>query len=329
MCLTPARAAAAMKLRCSSRRNSDSAADTMKSRSTPARARSAAAPSAYVATATSLPGISGAREASRTMSRGCRSASWRATRPPTAPVEPVIARVMWRRTGSLAFRFPTAQGCTDWSQTAGKCRESMRLGTKPQRIAAAVRQARARPAPARTSPAPRRARPRGPSRRRCRSRRTAGPSRRRPRRSAARCPTRRRRRRPSSRPGRRSGPAVHALDLGDQRDRGGGGRAADGGGRVQGLGQLERGGRELGVLGGVHDAGDVGGQVHDVRQVQHERRLGHVHRRSSAARARRRPSGRRTRAPRGPSTTGPGSRRARGRARRRRSGGWCRPAPAR
>ena len=30
----------------------------------------------------------------------------------------------------------------------------------------------------------------------------------------------------------------------------------------------------------VADAGDVGGQVHDVGQVQHERRLGHVHRRA-------------------------------------------------
>ena len=60
-------------------------------------------------------------------------------------------------------------------------------------------------------------------------------------------------------------PAVHALDLVDQRDRGRRGRAADGGGGVQRLGQLQRGGRQLGVLGGVHDAGDVGGQVHDVR----------------------------------------------------------------
>ena len=30
----------------------------------------------------------------------------------------------------------------------------------------------------------------------------------------------------------------------------------------------------------VHHAGDVGGEVHDVGQVQHERRLGHVHRRA-------------------------------------------------
>ena len=30
----------------------------------------------------------------------------------------------------------------------------------------------------------------------------------------------------------------------------------------------------------MDDAGDVGGQVHDVGQVQHERRLGHVHRRA-------------------------------------------------
>ena len=52
------------------------------------------------------------------------------------------------------------------------------------------------------------------------------------------------------------------------------GRAADGGRGVQRLGQLER--RHGG--GVVHDAGDVGGQVHDVGQVQHERRLGHVHR---------------------------------------------------
>src|SRR4029453_11967959 len=52
------------------------------------------------------------------------------------------------------------------------------------------------------------------------------------------------------------------------------GGAADGGGRVQRFGELERGdGRRV-----VDHAGDVGGQGHDVGQVQHERRLGDVHR---------------------------------------------------
>ena len=54
------------------------------------------------------------------------------------------------------------------------------------------------------------------------------------------------------------------------------GSAAHGGRRVQCLGELERG---HGVRV-VHDAGHVGGEVHDVRQVQDERRLGHVHRRA-------------------------------------------------
>ena len=66
--------------------------------------------------------------------------------------------------------------------------------------------------------------------------------------------------------------ALHALDLTDQVARDGGRRTADRRGRVQRGGQAERGG----AVGG--DAGDVGGQVHHVRQVQHERGLGHVHR---------------------------------------------------
>ncbi len=51
--------------------------------------------------------------------------------------------------------------------------------------------------------------------------------------------------------------------------------AADG---CSAVGQVERGPRR--VRGVVDDAGDVGGQVHDVGQVQHERRLRHVHRRA-------------------------------------------------
>ena len=73
---------------------------------------------------------------------------------------------------------------------------------------------------------------------------------------------------------------AHALDLVDQRDRGRGGRAADGRRGVQRLGQLQRRGRQLRVLRGMHDAGHVGGQVHHVGQVQHERRLGDVHARA-------------------------------------------------
>ena len=128
---------------------------------------------------------------------------------------------------------------------------------------------------------------------------------------------------PAHRPGVAA--AVHPLDLGDQRGRLEGGGAADGGGGVQRRGEVE-GGDGLGV---VDDPGDVGGQVHHVGQVQHERRLGHVHRR--AVRLER--VGDRAhgvlvllevlRRPR------PGWRPAPGRARRRRCGGWCRPAPAR
>src|SRR5690606_24814334 len=68
--------------------------------------------------------------------------------------------------------------------------------------------------------------------------------------------------------------AVHALDLGDQRLGDGGGGAADGRGGVQGGGELEGADR----IGVGDDPGDVAGQVHDVGQVQDERRLGHVHR---------------------------------------------------
>ena len=127
--------------------------------------------------------------------------------------------------------------------------------------------------------------------------RTVSPSTHRP--SAARCPTRRRRRRPSSRPGRRSGRGPCPRSRRSARPRPSVGvppTAADGCSASASC----RDEVDSSVLGVVHDAGDVGGEVHDVGQVQHERRLGDVHRRSSAAPARRRPSGRRTRAPRGP-----------------------------
>src|SRR3546814_19535911 len=67
---------------------------------------------------------------------------------------------------------------------------------------------------------------------------------------------------------------VHALDRGDQLGGRVVGRPADGRRRVQGSGEVERGD----ARGVVDHAGDVGGQVHHVGQVQHERRLGHVHR---------------------------------------------------
>ena len=64
------------------------------------------------------------------------------------------------------------------------------------------------------------------------------------------------------------------LELGDRRRGDVRRRAAHGGRGVQRGGERERGD----VVG--EDPGDVGGQVHDVGQVQHERRLGHVHRRA-------------------------------------------------
>ena len=92
--------------------------------------------------------------------------------------------------------------------------------------------------------------------------------------SAARCPTRRRRWRPSSRPARRSGRGPCPRSRRSARARRWSGcrrRRRTGAGRRPAPSD---------VVGVVDDAGDVGGQVHDVGQVQHERRLGDVHRRA-------------------------------------------------
>ena len=103
--------------------------------------------------------------------------------------------------------------------------------------------------------------------------------------------------------------AVHALELVDERGRGRRRRAADRGRRVQRGGELE-----AGAAVGQH-AGDVGREVHDVGQVQHERGLGHVRRRAVRRQRLRRRSARRTRAPRGPCWSGPaGAASARSRA---------------
>ena len=142
-------------------------------------------------------------------------------------------------------------------------------------------------------------------------------------RSAARCPTRRRRTAsiqptgPAYRP--RSIPSSSAMSG----DGGRGRRAADR--RPTGAGPRP---------GPARCAWSAATPVTSVArcmtlQVQDERRLGHVHRRSSAARAPPRPSGPRTRAPRGPCWSGRGTRPARGRGRRRRCAGSCRRAPAR
>ncbi len=79
---------------------------------------------------------------------------------------------------------------------------------------------------------------------------------------------------PAHRPGVPA--AVHALDLRDHLHGHLGRRAPDGGGGVQCRRELEH----AGAVDVVDDAGDVGGQVHHVRQVQDERRLRHVHRRA-------------------------------------------------
>ena len=103
--------------------------------------------------------------------------------------------------------------------------------------------------------------------------------------------------------------AVHALELADER------RAR----RSSACRRPPRSGaappRARGEVRAVGEhAGDVGGQVHDVRQVQHERRLGHVHRRAVRRQRLAPPSARRTRAPRGPCSSGP-ARAARARSR--------------
>ena len=93
-------------------------------------------------------------------------------------------------------------------------------------------------------------------------------------RSAARCPTRRRRRRRSSRPARRSarGPCPRARRSGRARPSVGVPQTA-----ADGCSDAARLQRRRVV---ASTPGDVGRQVHDVRQVQHERRLRHVHRRA-------------------------------------------------
>ena len=77
-------------------------------------------------------------------------------------------------------------------------------------------------------------------------------------------------------------------------------RAADRRARVQGRRQPQRG-----AFGSGH-GGHVGGQVQDVRQLQHVRGVRHVHPGAVRAPARRPPRPPRTRAPPGPCWTGPG-----------------------
>ncbi len=93
--------------------------------------------------------------------------------------------------------------------------------------------------------------------------------------------------------------AVHALDLADEVARDDGRRPADRRGRVQrggerearrpGRGAARRAGRARAAR---EDGRHVGREVHDVRQVQHERRVGDVHRRAERGeRLRDRPDG--------------------------------------